>query len=68
MTLRVPAVVVVFALGAIAALIGDHGHVVTGTTGYFTNAVPFVWSSPVWFPVVAALLGELAARPRRAGA
>ncbi|SEH92598.1 hypothetical protein SAMN04489835_5781 [Mycolicibacterium rutilum] len=44
-----------FVVGAVASLVGDHSHVVTGTTVYFTDAVPFVWSSPVWFPVLVAL-------------
>ncbi len=50
--LRVPEVIVLFVLGAVASLIGDHAHVVTGTTEYFTAAVPFVWSSPIWFPLM----------------
>lgn len=49
-------VLALFALGAVASLIGDHGHVVTGTTEYFTTsaltAVPFVASSPIWFPAM----------------
>lgn len=52
MTLRPPAVILLFVLGAAAALVGDHAHVVTGTTEYFTHAVPFVWSSPLWFPAL----------------
>lgn len=44
--------IALFALGAVAALIGDHSHVATGTTRYFTDAVPFIWSSPSWFPVM----------------
>lgn len=52
MKLRIPEVVVLFVLGGIAALIGDHSHVVTGTTVYYTDAVPFVWSSPFWFPLL----------------
>src|SRR5689334_8025767 len=57
MKLRAPAVVVLFLLGAAAGLAGDHGHVVTGTLGYPPEAhrVPFLWSSPVWFP---ALVGS----------
>jgi hypothetical protein len=48
-------------LGAAASLVGDHSHVVTRTTEYFTDAVPFVWSSPVWFPVmVGAATASLA--------
>jgi hypothetical protein len=50
--LRIPEVVVLFLLGAVASLVGDHSHVVTGTTEYFTDAVPFIWSSPVWFPLM----------------
>jgi hypothetical protein len=50
--LRVVNVVVLFLLGAVAGLIGDHSHVATGITEYFTDVVPFVWSSPFWFPVL----------------
>jgi hypothetical protein len=39
-------------LGAAASLIGDHSHVATGTTEYLTDAVPFIWSSPIWFPLL----------------
>lgn len=52
MKLRIADVVVLFVLGGAAALIGDHSHVVTGTTVYYTDAVPFVWSSPFWFPLL----------------
>jgi hypothetical protein len=44
-----------FVLGAAASLVGDHSHVATGTTVYFTHAVPFVWSSPLWFPAMVGL-------------
>jgi hypothetical protein len=61
--LRAPELLLLFALGAAASLVGDHSHVVTGTTEYFTDAVPFVWSSPIWFPVMVgaatATLAEL---------
>jgi hypothetical protein len=50
--LRAPEVLVLFLVGAGASLVGDHSHVVTGTTEYFTDAVPFVWSSPIWFPIM----------------
>ena len=50
--LRLPEVVFLFVLGGIAALIGDHGHVTSGTTVYYTDAVPFVGSSPFWFPLL----------------
>jgi hypothetical protein len=52
--LRMPELAVLFVLGAVASLIGDHAHVVTGTTEYFTKSVPFIWSSPIWFPVMVA--------------
>ncbi|MCV7302414.1 hypothetical protein H7J93_22575 [Mycobacterium barrassiae] len=52
MKLRVPEALFLFLLGAVASLVGDHSHVVTGTTEYFTDAVPFVWSSPIWFPIM----------------
>jgi hypothetical protein len=52
--LRVWELAVLFVLGGAASLIGDHAHVVTGTTEYFTKAVPFIWSSPIWFPVMVA--------------
>ncbi len=55
MKLRVPDVVFLFVLGAGAALVGDHSHVVTGTTEYLSNAVPFVWSSPIWFPILVGV-------------
>jgi hypothetical protein len=57
-----------FTLGAAASLIGDHSHVATGTTEYLTDAVPFVWSSPIWFPLIVAVatvtLAELRLRLR----
>ena len=55
MRLRISEAVVLFLLGAVAALIGDHSHVVTGTTVYHTDAVPFVWSSPFWFPILVGV-------------
>ena len=59
--IRVPELVLLFLLGAVASLVGDHSHVATGTTEYFTDAVPFVWSSPIWFPaMVGAATASLA--------
>ena len=55
MKLRWPDAVVLFVLGAVASLIGDHSHVATGTTEYLSDAVPLVWSSPIWFPLLVAL-------------
>jgi hypothetical protein len=53
--LRWPDAVFLFLLGAAASLVGDHGHIVTGTTEYLSDAVPFVFSSPLWFPLLVAL-------------
>lgn len=50
-----PAVaLVLFVLGGSAGLVGDHSHVVTGTTEYLppSHSVPFLWSSPIWFPLL----------------
>ncbi len=55
MKLRWPVALLLFALGAVGSLVGDHSHVVTGTTEYLSDAVPFVWSSPMWFPILVAL-------------
>jgi len=63
-----PEVVFLFTLGAAASLIGDHSHVATGTTEYLTDAVPFIWSSPIWFPLLVGAatvsLAELRLRMR----
>ncbi|RJQ76800.1 hypothetical protein D5S17_17225 [Pseudonocardiaceae bacterium YIM PH 21723] len=46
----------VFLLGAAAGLIGDAGHVLSGTTRYLdTGGVPFLWESPFWFPLAIGL-------------
>jgi hypothetical protein len=50
--LRLPAAVLLFVLGAAASLVGDHSHIATSTTEYLSDAFPFVWSSPIWFPIV----------------
>ncbi len=52
MKLRLPVAAFLFVLGALASLVGDHSHIATGTTEYLSDAVPFVWSSPVWFPIL----------------
>ena len=65
MRLRPPGAVLLFVVGAAAGLVGDHSHVVTGTTEYLppASAVPFLWSSPIWFPalvgIAAVSLAEL---------
>lgn len=54
-----------FVLGGAAGLIGDHSHVITGTTEYLpaSQVVPFIWSSPLYFPILVgsatAFLAEL---------
>ena len=50
--LRMPELAFLFTLGAAASLIGDCSHVATGTTEYLTDAVPFIWSSPIWFSLL----------------
>ncbi|OBA89092.1 hypothetical protein A5662_24340 [Mycobacteriaceae bacterium 1482268.1] len=55
MKLRWPVAIFLFVLGVVASLVGDHSHIVTGTTEYLSDAVPFVWSSPVWFPLLVAM-------------
>jgi hypothetical protein len=42
------------AVGAVGGLIGDAGHVQSGTTTYLMTGVPFIWESAVWF---VALVG-----------
>jgi hypothetical protein len=63
-----PKLAFLFTLGAAASLIGDHSHVATGTTQYLTDAVPFIWSSPIWFPIAVGAatvsLAELRLRLR----
>ncbi len=50
--LRLPEVVFLFVLGGGAGLIGDHSHVVSGTTVYHIDGVPFLGNSPFWFPLL----------------
>jgi hypothetical protein len=67
-----------FAIGAAGGLVGDMCHVVSGTTRYLEDPLPYVWRSQLWFPLmvgsgtaalgwirvrVAAARGEAAARP-----
>jgi hypothetical protein len=40
---------ILFALGVGGGLIGDQGHVVSGTTIYLDHGVPFIWESAIWF-------------------
>jgi hypothetical protein len=47
-----PALLALFAIGAAGGLIGDEGHVTSGTTRYLSHALPFVWKSQLWFPLL----------------
>jgi hypothetical protein len=65
--------VILFAIGATFGLIGDHAAVDSGATRYLdAGGVPFIWDSPIFFPVMVGLatasIGELRlhlAPPRR---
>ncbi|MEB3034543.1 hypothetical protein KV113_23665 [Mycolicibacter sp. MYC340] len=65
MKLRPSTMLFLFTLGAAAGLIGDHSHVITGTTEYLPAAhvLPFIWSSPINFPIMVGaatvILAEL---------
>jgi hypothetical protein len=52
-----------FVVGAAGGLIGDQGHVVSGTTKYLATGVPYIWKSQIWFPLLVgaatAALAEL---------
>jgi hypothetical protein len=50
---------ILFALGAAGGLIGDAGHVQSGTTRYLDHGVPFIWESAIWF-VLAVGFGTVA--------
>ena len=64
---------ILFAIGAVGGLIGDAGHVQSGTTTYLDDATPFIWRSALWFPILVGLatasIGELRLRlgPARPG-
>ncbi|HET9876112.1 MAG TPA: hypothetical protein VFQ37_10135 [Mycobacterium sp.] len=57
MKLRPAIALLLFVLGGAAGLVGDHCHVITGTIAYLpsSHTVPFVWSSPLWFPLMVGL-------------
>lgn len=44
-----------FAVGAAGALVGDAGNVDAGVTRYLDDDVPFIWESPLWFPLLVGL-------------
>jgi hypothetical protein len=43
---------ILFAAGAAAGLVGDAGNVDAGATRYLDHSVPFIWRSPIWFPIL----------------
>ena len=55
MKLRWSHLVVLFAIGAVVSPVGDHMHVVTGTTAYDKEFAPFVWLVPITFPISVGL-------------
>jgi hypothetical protein len=55
---------ILFAIGAACGLVGDHAAVEAGATRYLdAGGVPFIWDSPIFFPVMVGLataaVGEL---------
>lgn len=68
MRLRPTELLALFAIGAAGGLIGDQGHVVSGTTRYLDHGVPFIWKSAIWFPLLvgAATAGTAELRLRLA--
>ncbi len=73
MPLTAKELLILFALGAAGGLVGDAGHVQSGTTTYLDDATPFIWESALWFPILVGLatasLGDLRLRlgPPRPG-
>lgn len=41
-----------FFVGAAGGLVGDMCHVVSGTTRYIEDPLPYVWESQLWFPIL----------------
>jgi hypothetical protein len=46
---------ILFLVGAAGGLIGDAGHVQSGTTVYLDDSSPFIWKSALWFPILVGL-------------
>jgi hypothetical protein len=53
--LSVPSTLALFLVGAAGGLVGDHGHVVTGTTRLEPTDIPFIWDSALWFPLMVGI-------------
>jgi hypothetical protein len=43
---------ILFAAGFAGGLIGDAANVDAGITRYLDHSVPFIWRSPIWFPIL----------------
>ena len=56
---------IAFFLGVVVALIGDAGHVASGTTQYAASGWPDVLLSPAWFPLVVGASVVLTAQVGR---
>jgi uncharacterized membrane protein YoaK (UPF0700 family) len=41
-----------FFVGAAGGLVGDMCHVVSGTTRYIEDPLPYIWESQLWFPLM----------------
>lgn len=61
---------IIFAIGFATSLLGDAGHVASGTTEYLWDEVPEIWRSAVWFPfavsgaiLLIAFIGHRAGLP-----
>ncbi len=73
MRLTLRELAILFGVGALGGLVGDAGHVQSGTTVYLDDATPLIWESALWFPLLVGLatasLGELRLRlaPPRPG-
>ena len=55
MRLSVWGFLILFGIGAAGGLVGDAGNVSSQATRYLDHSVPFVWKSPIWFPVLVGL-------------
>ncbi len=50
--LGVAGLAALFFVGAAGGLVGDMCHVVSGTTRYIEDPLPYIWESQLWFPVM----------------
>jgi hypothetical protein len=52
MRLKPRELLILFTAGAAGGLIGDAGNVDSAATRYLDHSVPFIWRSPIWFPIL----------------